>query len=217
MTIIESLQGLSSAVEVGARLVGQLQELWKSLIQVAHSRPVVAYENLLLELVYDIQDRHGIRAVLDRRQRVRFLAEDSEIVRELVWGDGEQLARYSVRGARRMLIRPEGSKRAVLLGLPNRPSKGDLATLRSRRVIRGGFRESTEYCETWLERPTRRVVMTVIFPVGRPPHAAQLVTAPEVQTPRTVPIRFAADGRAYVRWSVTRPALDLTYSLRWSW
>src|SRR5215216_6478938 len=108
MTLLEALQGASTTVAVGSRLLNEVRVLWKSMEQRLRPGPTVAYENLLLELVYDIQDRHGMRAILERRQHVRFLADDSDIVRELVWGDGEQMARYDVHGARRMLVRPPG-------------------------------------------------------------------------------------------------------------
>jgi hypothetical protein len=217
MSALDLVTGVSTAAEATAHLMRQLRQLWAAVRDLRRRHPSAAYENLLLELVLDIQDRRGLRAVLERRQRVRFLADEAEVVRELVWGEGEQLSRYSVRGACRLLIRPEGSKRAVLLGLAHRPRKGEQALLRSRRVIRNGFRLPTEYCETVLERATQRVVITVIFPLGRPPNEARLVVTPQQRNERTVPIRFAADGRAFLRWSLAQPSLDRTYSLRWSW
>lgn len=217
MTLIDLLVRLLGVIEALPRLTQQVAKIGAVVAQVLPRRPTAAYENLFLDLTFDIQDRQGMRAVLRRRQRVRFLVEEPEVVRDLVWGEGEPLAHYRVRGATRLLVRAEGSKRAVLLGLPRRPSRGERVTLASRRVIRGGFREAEEYCETWLERPTRRVTMTVRFPSGRPPREAELVTTPHRQPPRRVPIRYAADGRAYLRWGLIQPPTDRTYRLRWSW
>src|SRR5436305_14524111 len=71
--------------------------------------PATAYETLWLELVLDIADLQGARAVLTRRQSIRFHALDGAVVRELVWGEGDQLVRYTAAGARRLAVRAEGS------------------------------------------------------------------------------------------------------------
>src|SRR3712207_3385467 len=64
--------------------------------------PTVACETLWLDVVLDLTDAQGERAVITRRQRVRVLAPGGVVVRELVWGEGEQCARYTVRGAQRL-------------------------------------------------------------------------------------------------------------------
>jgi len=180
-------------------------------------RPTLSYETLWLDLVLDLEDARGRRAVLTRRQRVRFLSADGAVLRELVWGQGEQLLRYTARGARRMRVRPEGSKRAVLLDPDQRPAVGDQLTITSRRTIRGGFREREEYCEAFLERPTGRLDFTVVFPQTRPPRAAWLVLAATEQVVRTLRCRYGPDGRAVLRCRLHRPTTGTTYSLRWRW
>jgi hypothetical protein len=217
MSLVGIVTGIAAAVGSLAVLGRQLAALRALAREVLPRRSGAAYENLLLELIWEIQDRRGLRAVLDRRQRIRFLRDEAEVVRELAWGEGEQLARYRVRGARRMLVRPEGSRQAVLLGLHRRLGRGDQLTLSTRRFIRAAFRDSTEYCETMLERPTRRVTLTVIFPRGRPPYEAHVTATPEERRSHALPIRFGADGRAFLRWSRKDPSVGHTYSLRWSW
>jgi hypothetical protein len=179
--------------------------------------PPMPYETLWLELVLDLDDPRGERAVLTRRQGVRFLSQGGAVVRELVWGEGEQLVRYHARGARRLAVRPEGSKRAVLLDPDRRPAVGDRLTIESRRTIRGGFRGRSEYCEAYLERPTGRVDLTIIFPAAHPPTRAQLVRATTETVLRLVPVRYRADGRAVLRCRLRHPDPATTYSLRWSW
>src|SRR5262249_10587010 len=116
MTLPDSPAGLTALIESLAHL---LQQLRLTLVAVVgwfrRSRPPAAYEPVWLDLVLDLTDPQGERAVLTRRQRVRFLADGGAVVRELVWGKGDQLVRYHARGARRLAVRPEGSKRAVLL------------------------------------------------------------------------------------------------------
>jgi hypothetical protein len=180
-------------------------------------RSPLGYETVSLALVLELHDTRGERAVLRRRQRVRFLGDGAAVVRELLWGEGDQLVRYQAHGARRLGVRVEGSKRAVLLDPHTRPSPGDRLTIESRRSIRGGFTRRQEYCEAVLERPTGRLELTVLFPPHRPPTTAQLVQAPSERVLRRLHVRFRADGRAVVRCRLQQPVVGTTFSLRWTW
>jgi len=180
-------------------------------------RPALSYETLWLNLVLDLQDIEGERAVLTRQQRVQFLTSDATVVRELVWGAGEQLARYTASGARRVGLRVEGSKRAVLLDPERRYRRGERLTISSRRTIAHGFLDPEGYCEALLERPTGRLALSVLFPQARPPRTAQLVSAATEQQLRTVPVRYGQDGRARLQCRLHKPAVATTYSLRWTW
>jgi hypothetical protein len=84
-------------------------------------------------------------------------------------------------------------------------------------VIQDGFLAAAEYCEVMVERPTQRLMVTVISPPGRPPKEAHLATVPGGPEEQRVAVRFAADGRAYIRWIRPKPKINCTYSLRWSW
>jgi len=180
------------------------------------SCPQTDYENLRLDVVLDIADAHGRHAMLARRQLVRFLVADSGVVRDLIWGNGNQVARYSAHGANRLGLRPEGPLQVMLLGLPYRPVKGERVVLQSRRAIRGALQGSSEYCEMLVERPTRRLALKVLFPRSRPPTTASVVTSPDASVTR-VPVRYGADGRPFLQWGCTAPKQHRTYSLRWAW
>lgn len=182
-----------------------------------HPPKSTAYETLWLDLALDLVDRTGERAILTRRQCVRFHGLDGAIVRELVWGDGEQLVRYTAGNARRLTVLPEGSKRVVLLAPDRQPVPGGQLTITSRRTIRGGFRAANEYCEALLERPTGRLAITVRFPLGRPPKHAQVILASTETVLRTLPVRYGADGRAVLRCRLRNPVPAVVYSLRWQW
>jgi hypothetical protein len=179
--------------------------------------PAQPYDTLWLELALDLTDTRGERAVLTRRQCLRFHGLDSAVVRELVWGDGDQLVRYTAAGARRLGVRAEGSKRAVLLSPDHRPGPGDRLTITSRRTIRGGFRAAEEYSEAFLERPTGRLTFSIRFPSSRPPKAARLVLAATETTVRRLRPHYGADGRAVLRCQIQHPVVGTAYSLRWSW
>jgi hypothetical protein len=87
--------------------------------------PIVGYEILRLAVVLDICDARGQRAVLARRQSVRFLVPDTRVVRDLIGGNGNQVALYTTHGLSRLAPRPEGPKQVMLLGAPHRPAKGE--------------------------------------------------------------------------------------------
>jgi hypothetical protein len=178
--------------------------------------PPTSYENVSLDIVLDIRDPKGQRAVLERRQRVRFLTSDSGAVRDLVWGEGNTLVHYTAVGARRLGVRPEGSKRAVLLALGRRPQRGEQASVRSRRVIAGGLTQPAEYWEAMVERPTQRLSLQVLFPPERPPREAHLVASAGQPTHR-IRVRYRSDGRPCLSWRLRQPVPDCTYSLCWTW
>jgi hypothetical protein len=183
----------------------------------AARRPSQAYETLSLTLRLELADPRGARAVLTRRQRVRLLTPDGVFLREVIWGEGNQLARYSVQGARRVGRRPEGAQRALLLD-PERPvGVGALLTITSRRTITAGFTATEEYCGTLLERPTGRLEFTVVFPPERPPRAARLLGGVPDQVLRTIVARYDANGRATLRCRIAKPAAATPYRLQWRW
>ena len=219
---LEALSGLVDAVAGlltrGISLVRHIRQAASSVVK--GRKPAAsprAYETLWLDLVLDLQDPRGERAVLTRRHRVRFLTADAGLLRDLLWGEGRPLARYTAHGARRIAVHLEGSKRAVLLEPEHRAAAGDRLTVTSRRTIRGGFRLPQEYFEAFLERPTGALNFTILFPPTRPPRGARLVLAVGEQVLRSVPTRYGAGGRPLLRCHVRNPVTAVTYSLRWEW
>ena len=177
----------------------------------------LSYENLALDYVFDIRDPGGRRATIKRRQRVRFRVEDSGVIRDLVWGEGNPLAGYAVVGARCAGVRQEGSKRVVLLALPRKPSRGDQATVATSRTVRDPAVGPAGYAESWVERPTAKLSLKVVFPRSRPPTEAHLVTVPTSSDSRRLKLRYGSDGRPYLSWRKRKPHTFTTYSMRWAW
>jgi hypothetical protein len=205
---------VGTLVDSTATVVEQL----RAALGVASRRtPPCSYETEWLRLVLDIRDTTGARAILRRSQRVRFLVRGATVVRELVWGNGKQLENYRARGMRRLGLTVEGSKSAVLLAPISPPEVGDALTVTSRRTIRGAFRDRQGYCEAFLERPTRSLTLTILFPTRRPPRVARLVLAPTERVLRTVPVHVGAQGRPVLRCRIPNPRVACTYSLRWRW
>lgn len=207
-----------SVVVATERVVAGLIRVHRSLTRWWTGRqPPVSYVTERLDLVLDITDRRGRRAVLRRRHQVRFVVGESGVLHEPVWGEGESLVGYRSRGARRLGVRSEGQTRAVLLALARPPAAGERVTVTSRRTIRDGLLRNEEYLAAQLERPTDQVDLHVYFPRVRPPQAGYLVCMPAQGPPRRLPLRISRDGRPMLACQLRKPAHNRTYLLRWSW
>lgn len=208
----QTIQVLQSLLLVAERILPLLTKLRLSRLPGAR----YSYENLSLNLTLDILDCKGQRALVRRSQRVRFLSEEAGVLTNPVWGQGEQVKRFQIAGARRIGSRQEGPRRILFLGLIERPTKGTVCKVLSRRLITGGFRQKREYFEAAIERPTRRFGLKVLFPKGRPPKQAALIATPG-DTNERLPLRLNRDGRAVINWTTERPRPDSLFSVRWSW
>lgn len=211
---IEKIRGIAESFgPIAPLIVAALQLASRALASRSHA----SYETLSLDIALDLMDAKGRIAALTRKQEVRFLAEEAGVVRDLVWGDGDVLARYRAYGAKMVDVRREGLKQIVWLGLPTRPARGERAVVRSTRVIHHGFRDREEYLETEVERPTKRLGVTVSFPKSRPPREASIVVSPPVTPARRLGVRYDLGPRPCLHWKVANPRLLARYRLRWSW
>jgi hypothetical protein len=218
LNFIQFVSTASALVEALSSLAEHIQGLQKSFGPVASFiRPQVSYENLLLDLTFDIGEGRRPKATILRTQKVRFLVPDEGVIRELAWGRGEQLKEFSVEGAKLVGTRFEGSRTVLLLGLDHRPDKGEVATVRTKRIVANAVAGRDGYAEASLERPTRRLAVAVRFPKHRPPVRAHLVTSPPRLPARRLRCRYGADGRPYISWTTRRPERYVTYSFRWRW
>lgn len=218
---MQFLEQIKEMVTLAGSLLSALKQLPALIGQLAASvrdlRSMVSYENVRLEALVDILDNRGHRALVTRTQRVKFLTPDAGVIRELIWGDGETLASYSVEGARLLCIKREGSKQVALLAVDGQANKGAQATVTTRRLIRKALNSHDAYAEMLVERPTRRVALKVLFPLGRPPHKAYLTTLPPDAKQEKVNVRYGASGRPFLAWKKLEPDLYKNYSLRWQW
>lgn len=208
----------ASVVAASMRLLERIEALPRSVLMARLSnKRNVPYENISLDITIDIRDAAGRTAVLSRRHVLRMLREEPVAIRDIVWGEGKPLAGYRVEGARRIDLKSEGSRRAVLLSLDRPGAMGERVVVRTRRFLESAFLDELEYFETSLERPTGRVSMKVLFPKTRPPREAHLVTAIPDRELRRIRTRYGHDRRPYLVWHERRPEQFRTYSLRWRW
>ena len=218
LSIIDELNQAGAIAQALGNCLQLLERLVTVVARLLPQRsPSTSYENLSLSIHLDIRDARGRRAVLSRVHRVRFLTGESGVIRDVVWGDGDTLRGYEVKGATVVGIRREGIKQIVLLALPVRPAPGEVVTVQSKRVIIGGWGRREEYLETEVESAAKSVTLAVAFPVTRPPREVVAETSPPIGIAHGKSARLRRDGRASVRWHIRPVRLLVSYRLRWTW
>jgi hypothetical protein len=216
MKVQEALHEVLIISESVLVIIERVLRIFRTLTSLKAKPPAYSYENLLLEFSLDLKDRQGKHAVITRRQRVHFFTAEAGVLSSPVWGEGSQLKRYWLNGARRLGIRLEGSRRVLLLGLAQ-PSQPDMVTqVASEQTVANAFLKKREYFEAIVERPTKRLIMRALFPKGRPPTEASVSVNSTPKVDR-LPIRLGKDGRARLSYSVKQPSLNTVYSMRWAW
>ncbi len=81
---------IAQLLRAAADLARELRPLLTAVLGRRRPGPSAAYETVSLALVLELEDVRGERAVLRRRQRIRFLGDGGAVVRELLWGEGDQ-------------------------------------------------------------------------------------------------------------------------------
>jgi hypothetical protein len=209
-------------MEAAAHLVETMKMLydrvspWFRTKRVA-AAPSVDYTNDFIDEILEIRDTRGREAQLTKRQRVRITNDGGAVLRDVVWGTGRPLARYMVRGARKLGLIEEGTRRTVLLRIEPPPSQGQTHNVRVQRLVKGAFIDDTNYFELLAERPTRRMSLRILFPRGRPPKTAHLVLSPAERTLKPLRVRYTKNRQPYLSWRAEDPQMMTAYSLRWAW
>jgi hypothetical protein len=216
MRIEEASTQIFAAIESLLLIAERIVVIAKSAKLLRAQAPRFSYENTYLALTLDLRDSRGKRALITRKQSVRFLTEEAGVLTSPGWGDGSQLKDFHVAGAEWLGTRSDGPRKVVLLALSRRSSKDARFTVITRETALNSFLKATEYFEARVERPTTRLSLKVLFPKGRPPAEAYL-SATGLDAPQKLPVRLGPDGRASLSWSAAKLAPDATCSLRWSW
>jgi hypothetical protein len=167
----------------------------------------------------ELRDARGHKAVLYKRQKVRFLQDHIIAYQDQAWGDGEIFADYRCSPGVAVDRYREGHRYRVLISLRQTKHRGDIEEFRIERTIKGGFTKAVEDFQTEIDHRTRRLSMSVVFPRQRLPKRVMLI---EQNTTRTRVLgpdhrHMLPDGRQQVRWSTDKPRLFEGYILRWEW
>jgi len=178
------------------------------------------YEILDYDSTLEIADPKGEKAILTRREVVRFLQDNVVAIHDHAWGDGELFARYRCQPGVPVDFCEDGSKWNVLISLRETKNRGDVVKFWIERVIKGGFLEKNEWLETEIDHLMKRLKLSVIFPKGRPCRKATLSRRSTGKTVLLTQKHFAflPDGRRHkLTWETKRPKLHDRYTIKWVW
>jgi hypothetical protein len=197
-----------------------LAEVWKVGLKLwrgmAHEG---MYEVLKHEATLELQDRNGRRALLRKRQQVRYLQDNIIAFQDQAWGDGEVLINYRCSPGKVVDRYRPGQKTFLLISLRETKYRGDVDDFDIRWGIRDGFMRDTELLETEVNHKTKQLKLAVIFPENRPPKKAWVIERLRRRQQRLgeeSQVRLR-DGRWRLSWETTKPRLNERYQLQWEW
>lgn len=205
---------------VNSDLIGAAAKLWRLSRRVlaAQSREGM-YEVLDFDVCLELQDTGGSRAVLHKRQSVRFLQNNILAYQDKVWGDGNQFAEYKCAPGRAVDRYREGHRWRVLISLRETKQAGDVEVFHIERTITNGFTRKDEALQIEIDHLTRQLTMSIVFPRERPPRRVLLIEQNSTRTRELGPEEHHTlpDGRQKVLWHTRRPHLFEAYIMQWEW
>ena len=202
------------------QILAKLLEAWDTLSRL---REKIHYHGMYEILDYDatleIVDPKGEKAILTRRQVIRFLQDNVVAIHDHAWGDGELFSKYHCQPGVPVDFYEDGSKYNVLISLRETKTRGEVIELWVERVVRGGFLEEHEWLETEIDHWMRGLKLSVIFPKERPCRRATLSRRSTGKTTLLHQGHFALlpDGRQKLTWGTSRPKLHDLYTIKWVW
>jgi hypothetical protein len=167
----------------------------------------------------ELLDKEGNVAVYTKRQQVAFLQDGVFAIQDQAWGDGEIFADYHCSPGVAVDRHIESYRWKILISLRTTKNRGDTEEFLMERTIKKGFRASTEHFQSQIDHPTKRLVLSVIFPPQRLP---KTVWGMEQNAKRSFVLSQTystplSQGRVQYQWEVEKPRLYEAYILRWEW
>lgn len=177
------------------------------------------YEVEELETILEIHDSKGVKATVNKRQKVRYLQDHIIAYQDQAWGDGEILVNYKCAPGVPVDQYQFGHKTIILISLRAEKNKNDIDEFKIQWNIRDGFIRNTESWSTAVQHKTKKLVVKLIFPKSRPPLSILLVEGKQKRTSYSNEITKSQlpDGRWEVNLQKFKPKLDEEYILEWTW
>jgi hypothetical protein len=205
---------------LGSDLIELLPFLWRLAKRTIKFK---AHEGMYEVLDYHAQlellDAEGMKAMLRKRQRVRFRQDNIIAYQDKAWGDGDIFATYECAPGVAVDKYREGHRTRILISLRETKHRGDVEEFRIDRTIHGGFTNPSEDLQIDIDHVTRQLKLSVVFPLERLPRQVMLLEQNSTRSVMLGPkhVIERADGRYEVHWSTDRPRLFEAYILRWEW
>ena len=205
---------------IGSDIPARLGDIWQLGRKVFAARAHEGmYEVLEYESVLELQDTKGKKAVLRKRERVKFTQNNIIAFQDLALGDGELFAEYQCSPGKSVDRYRDGHRYRILISLQETKRRGDVQEFRIERTIANGFTDKVEYFQTEVDHRTKELLVRIIFPQRRFPKQVVLV---EQNLQRTTPLGpehlfLLPDGRQQLSWCTMKPRVFETYILKWEW
>lgn len=178
-----------------------------------------SYEILDYDSTLELVDPRGEKAILTRRQVVRFLQDDVAAIRDYAWGDGDLFAQYRCQPGVPVDFYEDGARQNVLISLRETRNRGDVLELWIERVIKGGFVGKQGWLETEIDHWVQHLSVSILFPKERPCRRATLSQRSTGET-RLLPQKhftLLPDGRQKLTWETRRPRFQDRHTIKWVW
>ncbi len=177
------------------------------------------YEVLDYECTLELKDKEGVKAVIHKREKVRYLQDNIIAYEDQAWGDGEILIDYHCSPGFPVDEYRLGHKTYKLISLREFKNKGDMDEFNIEWKMRNGFLKKTGFWGTSIKHRTSKVTIHVIFPKNRPPLDVS-ITECNLQRTHNLGkdnLQPLAAGRSMIVWGNANPRLYEDYVLRWKW
>jgi len=205
---------------VSSRWFDVLLRAWKVIKQhLGRELQEGMYEILEYDSILELKDRRGRVAILERRQKVRFLQDNIIAYQDQAWGDGELFADYRCSPGVPVDRYRDGFKWKVLISLRETKGRGDITEFHLKRKITNGFTRPNEWFQTELSHRTHHLRIRIVFPRSRLCQQALLVERNRNKTSELGPSCFSLlpDGRQMLSWETNRPRINELYTIKWQW
>jgi hypothetical protein len=177
------------------------------------------YEVLEYEARLELFDSRGEKAILRKREKVRYLQDNIIAYQDKAWGDGQIFADYQCSPGVEVDRYREGHRFQILISLRETKHRNDVDEFHIERTVKNGFTKTTEDFHIEIDHITRKLTLSVVFPHKRFPKQVSLI---EQNATRTTPLTaqdriMLPDGREQFSWTTNKPKLFEAYILRWEW
>ncbi len=198
-------------------LMGDLWKIGRKLIKGMTNEGV--YEVLEYQTTLELLNKQGRKAIIHKRQKVRYLQNNILAYQDQAWGDGKILQGYRCSPGTPVDQYRLGYKTYVLISLREVKEKGDVDDFNIKWKMVDGFLKKDGFWGTAINHKTRKIKVQIIFPKDRPPIRASIF---ETNLRRTRLLgedarRKTPDGHWMISWEKNNPRLYENYLLKWEW
>ncbi len=176
------------------------------------------YEILEHQFLVELHDPSGASATLRRTARVRFLRDQTFVIRDRVWGDGEPSSITAVKPGVVVDEFRVGNVLHSLISLREPKRRGELESIEVEHQMRDCFSGEHEWFEVDVDLPTQLLRVEIRFPQERAPKRAWLTEYPTGSRDTLMSSNFRRrKSEMTLVWRRPKPPLGTRLRTEWDW